>query len=78
VQWARVAVLEDLAARLVVELKKADRIYCEGTLRLESWSDKTTGEPRFGLSLAAWRVSRSSGRSVGASRRAKAMGAANG
>jgi single-stranded DNA-binding protein len=78
VQWARIAVFEDLAERLAGELKKGDRIYCEGTLRLESWSDKKTGEPRSGLSVAAWRVEKLGQIGRSKPRRAKAIAAANG
>ena len=56
VQWVRVAVFEDLAERLAGGLLEGDKVYVEGSLRLDRWSDKTCGQERSGLSCAAWRV----------------------
>jgi len=54
-QWVRVTVWSDLAATLAEELRKGSAVYCEGRVRLDKWPDKTTGEPRSGLSVSAWR-----------------------
>ena len=53
VQWVQVAVFGSRAEELA--LKKGDRIYAEGRLRLNSWQAKD-GSQQFGLSVAAWRV----------------------
>ncbi len=54
VQWVRVAIFGDLAEQLAKTLQKSDRIYCEGTLKLNTW--EKDGEKRAGLSVAAWKV----------------------
>jgi single-strand DNA-binding protein len=53
--WVRVAVFGQLATRLHPELKKSTEVYCEGRLRLDSWTGKD-GRERSGLSVAASRV----------------------
>ena len=40
VQWVRVAVFGETAERLAGHLHKGDRLYVEGTLRLNSWTDR--------------------------------------
>ena len=55
VQWLQVAVFGSRAEELASTLKKGDRIYAEGRLRLNSWQAKD-GSQQFGLSVAAWRV----------------------
>jgi single-stranded DNA-binding protein len=50
-----VTVWGDLAAGLAEQLRKGSAVYCEGRVRLDKWTDKTTGEPRSGLSVSAWR-----------------------
>ena len=57
-QWLRVACFGETAERLARAAKKGDRIYCEGTLTLNSWADKATGEARSGLNVAAWKCER--------------------
>jgi single-stranded DNA-binding protein len=53
-QWLSVACFGRAAAR-AAELKKGDRIYCEGTLRLDSWKGKD-GAERSGLSVTSFVV----------------------
>ena len=53
--WVRVAVFGELATRLHPELKKGTEVYCEGRLKLESWTGKD-GRERTGLSVAAAKV----------------------
>ena len=57
-QWLRVACFGETAERLVRQAKKGDRVYVEGTLTLNSWADKATGEARSGLNVAAWKCER--------------------
>jgi single-strand DNA-binding protein len=54
-QWLQVAVFGPRAEELAGSLKRGDRIYAEGRLRLNSWQAKD-GSQQFGLSVAAWRV----------------------
>jgi single-strand DNA-binding protein len=54
-QWVSVAVFGSRAEELAGSLKKGDRIYAEGRLRLNSWQAKD-GSQQCGLSVAAWRV----------------------
>lgn len=53
VQWVSVAVFGK-AAEAVADLKKADRIYIEGTIKLDSWRGND-GVERHGLSVAAFK-----------------------
>jgi single-strand DNA-binding protein len=53
VQWLSVAVFGK-AAESAAALRKGDRIYCEGTIRLDKWTDKD-GTERRGLSVASFR-----------------------
>jgi single-stranded DNA-binding protein len=55
VQWVSVAVFGSRAEELASTLKKGDRIYAEGRLRLNSWQAKD-GSQQFGLNVAAWRA----------------------
>jgi single-strand DNA-binding protein len=54
--WVRCACFGDLAQRVAAELHKGSRCLVEGALRQSSWTDKQTGELRYGLEVAAWRV----------------------
>ena len=47
-------------------ISKGDKVYCEGRLKLESWTSKT-GEAKPGLKVAVWKSS-ASARSVATSR----------
>jgi single-stranded DNA-binding protein len=53
VQWLNVAVFGE-AAKAAAELKKRDRIYCEGTLKLDTWTGQD-GAERHGLSVASFK-----------------------
>jgi single-strand DNA-binding protein len=54
--WVKVAAFSDVARRCCADLKKGSRCYVEGALRLTNWQDKTTGEQRHGMEVAAWHV----------------------
>jgi single-stranded DNA-binding protein len=54
VQWLSVAVFGK-AAETAATLKKQDRIYCEGTIKLDTWKGRD-GVERFGLSVASFRL----------------------
>jgi single-stranded DNA-binding protein len=53
-QWLSVAVFGK-AAEAAAELKKTDRIYCEGTIRLNTWRGQDDIE-KHGLSVASFRI----------------------
>lgn len=55
--WVRVSVFGDLARDLSERLQKGDRVYCEGSLKLATWTSRD-GETRTGLQLAAHHVTR--------------------
>jgi len=38
-------------------ISKGDKVYCEGRLKLESWTSKT-GEAKPGLKVAVWKIER--------------------
>jgi single-stranded DNA-binding protein len=56
VQWVSVAVFGK-AAEGAAELKKQDRVYVEGTIKLDTWRGSDGGE-RHGLSVAAFKCER--------------------
>ena len=51
----RVACFGETAEKIASQAKKGDRVYCEGQLTLNTWADKTTGEAKTGLNLAAFK-----------------------
>jgi single-stranded DNA-binding protein len=53
-QWVSVSVFGSAAA-LAATLKKGDRIYAEGSLKLDTWRGND-GVDRHGLSVAAFKV----------------------
>jgi single-stranded DNA-binding protein len=53
VQWVQVAVFGK-AAEKAAELKKSDRCYIEGTIKLDSWIGND-GTERHGLGVAAFK-----------------------
>jgi single-stranded DNA-binding protein len=53
VQWLQVAVFGK-AAEKAAELKKADRCYIEGTIKLDTWTGRS-GTEQHGLSVAAFK-----------------------
>jgi single-strand DNA-binding protein len=57
-QWLRVTCFGDTAKAIASRAKKGDRVYIEGTLTLNTWSDKSTGEAKTGLNVAAWKCER--------------------
>lgn len=65
-QWVRVACFGETAERIASRAKKGDRVYAEGTLTLNTWADKTTGEAKTGLNLAAFKCEKVPG--IGKSR----------
>jgi single-stranded DNA-binding protein len=56
VQWISVAVFGK-HAEAAAELKKSDRVYVEGSLKMDSWVG-ADGLERHGLSVAAWHCER--------------------
>ena len=56
VQWLTVAVF-GRAAEIAAELKKSDRIYCEGTIKLDTWTGND-GAERHSLSVASFKIER--------------------
>jgi single-strand DNA-binding protein len=53
-QWASVAVFGK-AAENAGQLKKGDRIYCEGTIKIDSWRG-TDGVDRHTLSVSSFKI----------------------
>src|SRR5262245_58334659 len=54
IQWVRIAVFGERAQELSAILRKGDRVYVEGAIRLNEWTGKD-GEKHAGLSVAAWK-----------------------
>jgi single-strand DNA-binding protein len=55
-QWVNVSCFDKVCDEIMASVKKGDRVYCEGRMKLNTWEDRE-GKPRSGLQLAAWRVS---------------------
>ena len=53
-QWVGVAVFGK-AAETAAELKKGDRVYCEGTIKIDSWRG-SDGADKQGLSVASFKI----------------------
>jgi single-strand DNA-binding protein len=53
ITWVRVAYFDEDAGSLA--LQKGVEVYCEGRLRLDTWTGKD-GLERTGLSVVAWRI----------------------
>jgi single-stranded DNA-binding protein len=53
-QWIRVAAFGPVAEKIAAAARKGDRLYTEGTLTLNEWTD-AQGERRTGLNVAAFR-----------------------
>lgn len=57
-QWLRATCFGETAQRIATRAKKGDRVYIEGTLTLNTWADKATGETKTGLNVTAWKAER--------------------
>jgi single-stranded DNA-binding protein len=53
-QWVSVAVFGK-AAETAAELKKGDRCYCEGTIKIDSWRG-SDGNDKHGLSVSSFKI----------------------
>jgi single-strand DNA-binding protein len=56
-EWVKVAVFNTRATELAGTLHKGDRVYVEGRISLDTWTDQQ-GQQRAGLKVAAWKVER--------------------
>jgi single-stranded DNA-binding protein len=54
IQWVSVAVFGK-AAEIAAELKKADRVYCEGAIKLDSWRGND-GAERHSLAVTSFKI----------------------
>jgi single-stranded DNA-binding protein len=54
IQWVSIAAFGK-AAELAAKLRKGDHIYCEGTIKLDTWTGKD-GTERHGLSVASFKI----------------------
>jgi single-stranded DNA-binding protein len=53
-QWLSVAVFGK-AAETAADIKKGDRVYCEGTIKIDSWRG-SDGAEKHGLSVASFKI----------------------
>jgi single-stranded DNA-binding protein len=51
----RVACFGEVAERIAASVTKGDKVYCEGSMRLERWTTHD-GLARADLNCAAWKV----------------------
>jgi single-strand DNA-binding protein len=56
VQWLNVACFGK-AADVAAELRKGDRVYVEGTIKMDTWRGND-GQERHGLNVAAFKIER--------------------
>jgi single-strand DNA-binding protein len=56
-QWINVICFAPIADTLSKTAKNGDRVYCEGTLTLNTWQN-SDGETKTGLAVSAWKVER--------------------
>lgn len=56
IQWLSVSVFGK-AAEAAAALKKGDRVYCEGSIKLDVWRGQD-GVERHGLSVASFKIER--------------------
>jgi single-strand DNA-binding protein len=54
-QWVRVAYFGEDVEALIGRLQKGAEVYCEGRLKLDTWTAKDSSK-RSGLSAVAWKV----------------------
>lgn len=66
-QWVQIAVFGD-AADDAADLKKADRVYIEGTIKIDHWTS-SDGVERHGLSVASHKCVRT--HNIGRNRKSK-------
>ncbi len=66
-QLVQTAVFGEVAQKLAGAVK-GTRVYCEGVLSLNQWNDKTTGEVRHGLSVAAFTAQKVGSSAIGRQR----------
>lgn len=71
-EWVRVTVFGDMATAIAPKLEKGVRVYAEGRLSLDRWTDKDGGA-RFGLSLAAFTVERVGAAAIGRNRQPRSV-----
>jgi single-stranded DNA-binding protein len=67
-QWLRVTAFGDAARTIAARARKVDRIYCEGTLTLNTWQG-SDGDTKTGLNVSAWKCEHVA--SIGKSRERK-------
>lgn len=77
VQWVRTVCFGALAEQLAMALQKSDKVYVEGTLKLDRWKN-AEGEDRSGLSCAAWKIEKVGASAIGRNRPATPRGAPEG
>ncbi len=77
VQWVRTACFGAVAEQLAATLQKGDKVYCEGTLKLDRWKNGE-GEERSGLSCAAWKVEKVGASAIGRNRPVRYRAASDG
>src|SRR5437763_13912666 len=53
--WVRIAYFGEDAESLSGKLQKGAEVYCEGRLRLDTWTAKDSSK-RSGLSVVAWQI----------------------
>jgi single-stranded DNA-binding protein len=51
--WSRVTLFGEVAETAIAELARGDLVFCRGTPTLDRWSDRITGDAKFGLSMVA-------------------------
>lgn len=63
-EWVKVAVFGEVAQRLTETVNKGDKLYCEGSGRLERWTS-ADGTPRTALAINAWKAEKIGASAIG-------------
>ena len=66
-EWVRCTAFGDAAERLAATLRKGEKLYAEGSLRLDRWEAKD-GQQRFGLSMACFKAEKIGAGAIGKNR----------
>jgi single-stranded DNA-binding protein len=66
-EWVRCTVFGDTAQQLSGKLHKGDRVYCEGSLKLDRWQSDQS-EQKFGLSCACFKCEKVGTSAIGRNR----------
>jgi single-stranded DNA-binding protein len=66
-EWVKVIAFGETAERLAATVRKGDRVYAEGALKVERWTDKES-TARTALSISVFKVEKIGASAIGRNR----------